>query len=67
MISEANRVTVSWTQDHLRGPNPALLVCAYDDEEKCRSMRIPGSMTLGELNQRLPSLSENQEIIFYCA
>lgn len=67
MILEANRVSASWTRDHMKAPSPALLVCAYDDEEKCRSMRLPDSLTLRELNDRLPSLSKDQELVFYCA
>lgn len=66
MIIEAHRVSVSWTRDHMKGPHPALLVCAYDDEERCRSMRLPDSITLRELNERLPSLSKDQELVFIC-
>ena len=66
MITEANRVTVSQVRDRLQGPNSALLVCAYDDEEKCRSMHIPGSVTLSQLNFRLESLPKDQELVFYC-
>jgi hypothetical protein len=45
----------------------ALLVCAYPDEMKCNKMRLQGSMTLPELEARVPSLPRDQEIIFYCA
>jgi rhodanese-related sulfurtransferase len=45
----------------------ALLVCAYDDEEKFRNMRLEGAISLSELESKLPSLSKGQEIIFYCA
>jgi rhodanese-related sulfurtransferase len=44
----------------------ALLVCAYDDA-KCARMRLDGSITLRELEQRAASLPKDQEIIFYCA
>jgi hypothetical protein len=44
----------------------ALLVCAYDDA-KCARMRLGGSITVRELEQRAASLPKNQEIIFYCA
>ena len=67
MIGEANRVTVSWVQERRRGPDPVVLVCAYDDEEKCRSIRIPGSITMRELNEQLPSFGRDKEIVFYCA
>ena len=45
----------------------ALLVCAYDDEAKCRSIKLEGAITSGELRERLPSLPKSQEIISYCA
>jgi hypothetical protein len=44
-----------------------LLVCAYDNEEKFRRMRLEGAISLSEFRSRLPKLSQNQEIVFYCA
>jgi rhodanese-related sulfurtransferase len=45
----------------------ALLVCAYDDEAKCGSMKLEGALTLREFRGTLPSLPKDREIIFYCA
>ena len=45
----------------------ALFVCAYDDEEKFRNMHLEGAISLSEFEGKLPSLSKEQEIIFYCA
>ena len=45
----------------------ALLVCAYEDEAKCRAIALPGSISLAELESRASSLSKSQELIFYCA
>ena len=45
----------------------ALLVCAYEDEAKCGSMRLEGAMTWGELKRQMASLPEDREIILYCA
>ena len=64
MISEANRVPVSWVRERQQGPDPVVLICAYD-EERCRSIRIPGSITLRELNEQLPSFSPDKELVFY--
>ena len=44
----------------------ALLVGAYDDEERCAKLHLEGAMSLNEFRSRLPSLSKDQEIIFYC-
>ncbi|HWR89527.1 MAG TPA: hypothetical protein VN260_04675 [Dissulfurispiraceae bacterium] len=45
----------------------ALLVCAYEDEEKFRMLHLEGGMSFNEFRRRADSLSRNQEIIFYCA
>ena len=45
----------------------ALLVCAYDDEEKFEGNQLAGAMSLSDLRKREPELDHRQEIIFYCA
>ncbi len=45
----------------------ALLVCAYDDQERCRNLHLEGAMDMQELQEKLPELDKEQEIIFYCA
>ena len=45
----------------------ARLICAYADEAKCRKLKLEGSINLGELETRLPSLPKDQPLIFYCA
>lgn len=45
----------------------ALLVCAYDDEDTFRSMRLEGAISLKDLDARLSALPREQEIVFYCA
>ncbi len=45
----------------------ALLVCAYRDERVCRKVQLEGSVSLKQFEARLPKLSRDQEIIFYCA
>lgn len=45
----------------------ALLVCAYDDESKCRQMRLENSIALHDLQRRADSVPRNQALIFYCA
>jgi len=43
----------------------ALLVCAYEDEAKCRRFNLDGSMLLASLEFKVSSLPKTQEIIFY--
>lgn len=45
----------------------ALLVCAYDDDEKFKVVHLEGAISLNEFKSKLPSLAKDQEIIFYCA
>jgi len=45
----------------------AILVCAYDDEATCQTMRLDMALSLGEFRKRLPEIPKEQEIIFYCA
>lgn len=45
--------------------NHALLVCAYA-EKACRGTHLAGALTLEALEARLPLLSPEQQIIFFC-
>jgi hypothetical protein len=45
----------------------ALLVCAYDDESKCRQLRLENAISLHDLQRRADSVPHNQTLIFYCA
>ena len=47
--------------------NEALLVCAYDDDAKCRALGLDGSISLTDLQAKTASLPKSQEIIFFCA
>jgi len=44
----------------------ALLVCAYEDDEKCRGMLLEGALLFSVFKSREQSLRKDQEIIFYC-
>jgi hypothetical protein len=45
----------------------ALLVCAYEDDEKCKRLHLEGAIWLTEFKSKLRSMPRDQEIIFYCA
>jgi len=45
----------------------ALLVCAYEDEEKFKLVHLKGAISFAEFKSKLSSLSKDQEIVFYCA
>ncbi len=43
----------------------ALLVCAYDNDDKYGKMRLDGSIALSKFKSELSALSKTKEIIFY--
>jgi hypothetical protein len=43
----------------------AILVCAYEEEEKFRKMHLERAISLNDFKNRASSLSKEQEIIFY--
>jgi len=45
----------------------ALFVCGYDDSDKFRENHLEGAISFAEFKSKLPSLTKDQEIIFYCA
>ena len=52
---------------HEKSRGGALLVCAYDDDERCRKLHLEGAISFTEFKSKLPSLSKDREVIFYCA
>jgi hypothetical protein len=45
--------------------NQSLLVCAYEDEAKCRMFNLEGAISFTNFKSRVASLPKSQEIIFY--
>ena len=45
----------------------ALLVCAYDNREKCDKLSVSGSLQWADFEARLPKLGKDQKIILFCA
>lgn len=45
----------------------AILVCAYEPDEKFQQMHLAGAESLNHFRARLPDMPREQEIIFYCA
>ena len=65
-MAKVRRITPEETHQKLRAGN-ALLVCAYDSEEQFRSLQLEGAISLSEFRAKLPALSKDQEMVFYCA
>lgn len=64
-MAEPVRVTPKEVHEKVKS-GTALLVCAYEDDETFRQMKLQGGISLIEFKSRLPSLSKDQEIVFYC-
>ncbi len=62
---EPERISPGETLEMVRA-GKAMLVCAYEEESKCKEMHLDGAIFLSELRSRLPSLPKGQEIVFYC-
>jgi hypothetical protein len=60
------RIGVDEAHSKLQGQQ-ALLVCAYEDDAKCKALHLDGSTSLTSFQSKAASLPKNQEIIFYCA
>ena len=65
-MAEIQRISVEDAHKRVDA-GQALLVCAYDDEARCRMIDLAGSVPLTTLQPQVGSLPKNQEIIFYCA
>lgn len=60
------RIDVDVAREH-SASGRALLVCAYDDDEKCRKMRIKSALTMSEFRKTKARTDKRDEIILYCA
>ncbi len=65
-MAEVTRVTAQEVHQKLQSGS-VLLVCAYEDEDRFRRVHLERAISFSEFTSRLPSLSKNQEIVFYCA
>jgi rhodanese-related sulfurtransferase len=65
-MAEPERISPEAAHKKLKA-GAALLVCAYDDEDKFKMVHIEGALSFNEFKSKLSSLTKDQEIIFYCA
>ncbi|HLW65672.1 MAG TPA: rhodanese-like domain-containing protein [Gemmataceae bacterium] len=61
----AERISPAEARRHM-SKNGALLVCAYDSDEKFHQMHLEGAISLEQFKSRVNSLPKEREIIFYC-
>ena len=63
-MADIERVSVEEARRKVKA-NEALLVCAYDDDEKYKRVNLEGSISLGAFQSRMAALPKTKEIIFY--
>lgn len=67
MSGLVERITPQEARRQLDSNANALLICAYDNEEKCRSNHLSGAISLAEFQAREETLPRSTTLIFYCA
>ena len=65
-MTEVTRIDVQETKEKVAA-GQALLVCAYDNDDKFAKFHLDGAISFAELLKKSESLSIDQELIFYCA
>ena len=65
-MTDVSRIDVEGTKNKL-ATGQALLVCAYDNDQKFARNHLEGAISLAELRAKSADLTKDQEIIFYCA
>lgn len=63
-MADIERISAQQTYAKIKA-NQALLVCAYEDDEKCRMLHLEGAISFTSFKSRVQSLAKSQEIIFY--
>lgn len=64
--AEVARVPVAEARKRVQ-EGRALLVCAYEGDDKFAAMKLEGAISWSALQKRLPALDKKTEIILYCA
>jgi len=65
-MAEPERISPEEVSKKLKAGS-VLLVCAYDDEDKFRMFHIEGALSFNQFKSKIPIISKDQEIVFYCA
>jgi len=61
---EAKRISAEEARSRVTSGR-ALLVCAYEDDEKFSKVQLQDAISFKDLMSRQPVISSDQEIIFY--
>jgi len=64
-MTDITRISPKEARDHVTS-GEALLVCAYDSDEKFRKYHLDGAISLTDFRLKTSGLAKDREIIFYC-
>jgi hypothetical protein len=65
-MTDPERISVEETRQKVSSES-ALLVCAYDADDKFKQFNLDGAMSLGNFKSKEDGLDKSKELIFYCA
>ena len=65
MPGPIERIDPRTARQHMNSAPGAMLVCAYDSNEKFWNNRLEGAISLAEFECRLAFVPKEHEIIFY--
>lgn len=65
-MANVNRVSAKDIREEVQSGS-ALLVCAYDDDNKFQRNNLEGAIPLSEFKVRVLDLRKDKKIVFYCA
>lgn len=65
-MSDVARVSAIEIRAHVQSGD-ALLVCAYDSDEKFKANHLEGAVSFAEFQTMVSTLAKNKELVFFCA
>lgn len=60
------RITPQQARERVQS-GQALLICAYDDEEKFKALHLENALSLKQFREIQSGVPKEKELIFYCA
>ncbi len=66
IVADPSRISPKEAYEKVKA-GKILLVCAYEDDERYQQMQLEGGISFKDFQAKLPALSKDQEIAFYCA
>lgn len=65
IMAQHSLISAADAREHVQNGS-ALLVCAYDSDEKFTKYHLEGAIPLNDFKAKAADLPKDQEVIFYC-